>query len=90
MLPYQHDPAVVIHDLEQLGTALRGARRALSITQIDAALLSNVSPRLWNETELGKRRHVGLETLLRMMNTVGLDLVVSSRHNTPSHTGHDT
>ena len=34
-----------IHDLEQLGAALRDARRTLGLTQVDAAQLSGVSLR---------------------------------------------
>jgi transcriptional regulator with XRE-family HTH domain len=55
MLLSQSNPTS-IHDLEQLGAALRDARRSLGLTQVDAAQLSGVSPLLWNETELGKRR----------------------------------
>jgi len=68
-----------IHDLEQLGAALRDARRSLGLTQVDAAQLSGVSPRLWNETELGKRRQLGLDTVLRMLNTMGIDVVLANR-----------
>ena len=68
-----------IHDLEQLGAALRDARHSLGLTQVDAAQLSGVSPRLWNETELGKRRQLGLDTVLRMLNTMGIDLVLTTR-----------
>ncbi len=71
--------ATPIHDLEQLGAALRDARRSLGLTQVDAAQLSGVSPRLWNETELGKRRQLGLDTVLRMLNTMGIDLVLTTR-----------
>ncbi len=75
----QSQPPVLIQDLEVLGATLRLARRSLGLTQVDAAQLSNVSPRLWNETERGKRRQLGLETVLRMLNTVGLDLMLAPR-----------
>jgi hypothetical protein len=42
-----------------------------------------VSPRLWNETELGKRRQLGLDTVLRMLNTMGIDLVLTTRGGLP-------
>lgn len=45
--------ATPIHDLEQLGAALRDARRSLGLTQVDAAQLSGVSPR--RERALGRR-----------------------------------
>lgn len=38
-----------------------------------------MSTRLWNETELGKRRQLGLETILRMLNTMGIDLQLAMR-----------
>lgn len=81
MLLGQSNPTP-IHDLEQLGAALRDARRSIGLTQVDAAQLSGVSPRLWNETELGKRRQLGLETVLRMLNTMGIDLVLTTRGRT--------
>ena len=68
-----------IHDLETLGHALREARRDIGYTQLEAAQLSGVSVRLWNETELGKRRQLGLDTVLRMLNTMGIDLLVARR-----------
>jgi transcriptional regulator with XRE-family HTH domain len=68
-----------IHDLETLGAALREARRDIGYTQLEAANLSGVSVRLWNETELGKRRQLGLDTILRMLNTMGIDLLVARR-----------
>ncbi len=72
------EPAT-IHDLESLGETLREARRALGLTQLEAAQLSGVSTRLWNETELGTRRQLGLETILRMLNTMGIDLQLAMR-----------
>lgn len=80
----------LIADLETLGAALRDARRSLDITQVEAAQLSNVSPRLWNETERGKRRQLGLETVLRMLNTVGLDLMLATRRGERDNAEHDT
>ena len=75
----QRGGPALIHQLEQLGAALRDARRAIGLTQVEAAQLSGVSPRLWNETELGKRRQLGLDTVLRMLNTMGIDLLLASR-----------
>ena len=54
--------------------ALKLARRQQGLTQRQAAELSGVSTRLWNETELGKRPGLALGTALRMIQTVALDL----------------
>ena len=76
-----------VSTFDGLGRAIRQARRDLGLTQAHAAGLSGVSPRLWNETEVGKRHQLGLDTLLRMMNTVGLDLLVASRRVAPPPVG---
>lgn len=70
---------MIIHDSTELGIALRERRKELGLTQVDAAQLSGVSPRLWSECEQGKRLQVGFETILRMLQTVGADLHVSPR-----------
>jgi len=69
-----------VHDIAELGAVLRAQRQRLQITQAAAADLSGVSTRLWSECETGKRAHVGLETVIRMLNTVGIDLAVTARH----------
>lgn len=68
-----------IRDLEAIGHMLRTRRRALGLTQVQAAELVGVSARLWNETERGKRNQLGLETVLRMIQTLGMDLSITSR-----------
>jgi transcriptional regulator with XRE-family HTH domain len=68
-----------VHDIAELGALLRAQRQRLQITQATAASLSGVSTRLWSECETGKRAHVGLETVIRMLNTVGIDLAVTAR-----------
>ena len=68
-----------VPDLESLGQLIRDARREQGLTQAQAAELCAVSTRLWNETELGKRHQVGLDTVFRMLQTLGLDLAVTTR-----------
>jgi transcriptional regulator with XRE-family HTH domain len=63
-----------IHDALAFGDALRSARRQQGLTQRQAAELSGVSTRLWNEAEFGKRPGLALDTALRMIQTVALDL----------------
>ena len=64
----------IIQTPEEFGAVLRAARRARHLTQQKAAALAGVSPRLWNETERGKRLQLGMETALRMLQILGLDL----------------
>jgi transcriptional regulator with XRE-family HTH domain len=59
------------------GAHLRTARRTRGITQAQAALLAGVGVRLWNEAENGRRAQVGLETALRMLAVVGIELRVA-------------
>ena len=73
--------AQLVLDLETLGQLIRHARREQGLTQVQAAALCAVSPRLWNETERGKRQQLGLDTVLRMLQTMGLDLMVATRHS---------
>jgi transcriptional regulator with XRE-family HTH domain len=60
----------------EFGTQLLVARKACGLTQRQAALRAGVSTRLWNEAEKGKRAQIGLETALRMMRAVGIELGV--------------
>ena len=69
----------IVQTPEELGALLRAERRAQSLTQAQAAAIAGVGVRLWNETEAGKRKQLGLETALRMLQTLGLDLSVESR-----------
>jgi HTH-type transcriptional regulator/antitoxin HipB len=67
-----------LSDPAQLGVVLRQRRKELGLTQIDAAALSNVSPRLLGELERG-RASVGLGLVLRVAATLGLDLSLVPR-----------
>lgn len=69
----------IVQTPEEFGAVLRAERRARSLTQAQAAAIAGVGVRLWNETERGKRKQLGLETALRMLQTFGLDLSVESR-----------
>ena len=73
--------AVRVFDARDFGRALRAGRRRQKLTQMHAAQLAGVSSRLWSELESGKRPQVGLETALRMAQTLGIDLVVAERGN---------
>lgn len=79
----------LLPDPDSLGQAIRESRKQLGLSQAQAAQLCGVSPRLWNETELGKRHQLGLDTVFRMMHTLGLDLLVSARR-APIVTTHHT
>lgn len=69
----------IIQTPDDFGKVLRAARRARQLTQEEAAALTGVSARLWNEAERGKRQQLGLNTALRMIQTLGLDLSIESR-----------
>ena len=62
----------------ELGALVRARRKALDLTQVDAAGLSNVSPRLLGELERG-RPSVGLGLVLKVCSTLGLDVLVVTR-----------
>jgi transcriptional regulator with XRE-family HTH domain len=69
---------VTVRSPADFGAHLRTARRTRGITQAQAALLAGVGVRLWNEAENGRRAQVGLETALRMLAVVGIELRVAA------------
>jgi transcriptional regulator with XRE-family HTH domain len=73
---------VTIRDLEELGRLLRSHRNALGLTLEEASGRMRVSPRLLLELEHG-RRGVRIDTVIRLIQTLGLDLVVRTRARRP-------
>ena len=59
---------------EQITKLLRRARQHLGATQKEMAERVGVSHRLWAEVERGERPNVSLETALRMLSSVGLQV----------------
>ncbi len=68
-----------VADVQELGSLLRRQREALGLTQAEAAGLTGVSHRLWSEVERGARPNASFATVLRMLQTAGLDLYLSPR-----------
>jgi transcriptional regulator with XRE-family HTH domain len=68
-----------VYDAADLGAAIKQRRRELALTQVVAANLSGVSQRLWSECEQGRRANIGVETLLRILHTIGLDMGLTVR-----------
>jgi HTH-type transcriptional regulator / antitoxin HipB len=62
----------------ELGQALRHARRAAGMTQIDLAERANVARSAVQKLEAG-RGTVNLDTVLKLLRTLSLDLDVVSR-----------
>lgn len=58
---------------------MRQMRKSRHLTQARAAALCGVSPRLWSQTETGKRPQLGFATALRMCQVLGLDLQLMPR-----------
>ena len=65
----------IITDIDQLGRAIRRERKALGLTQADLAAASGVSLRFLSELERG-RASAGVGRVLRVLNMLGLDLVL--------------
>jgi transcriptional regulator with XRE-family HTH domain len=72
-----------IRDLEQLGRLIRDRREAAGLSLDRAAALLGVGRRFLIELEHGKRR-ANVETLLHVLNTLGLEMVIETR--TPART----
>lgn len=62
-----------------IGARLREARLARGLTQAQAAEVTGVGVRLWNEVERGKRTNVSLVTMLAMLDLVGVDVLLDGR-----------
>jgi HTH-type transcriptional regulator/antitoxin HipB len=67
-----------IESAADLGAAVRARRKELGLTLTDAAERMGVGRRLLLELEHGDR-NVGLETVLRIVQLLGLDLYVGDR-----------
>lgn len=63
---------------QQIAKSLRAARLKLGATQKDMAERVGVSARLWAEVERGERPNVSLETALRMLDSVGVQLRIGT------------
>lgn len=61
---------------QQLGSAIRSARKQLNLTQSQLALASGVGVRFVVDLEAGKPT-LRLETTLRVIHTLGGDLVLT-------------
>ncbi len=68
-----------IPTIQSLGEQLRHRRGLLDLTQSQAAGLTGVSHRLWSEVERGERPNVSMSTVIRMLQTLGLDLDLTER-----------
>lgn len=64
--------------LDQLATEVRARRRVLQLSQRDLAELAGVSERFVRFVEQGKRT-VQLSSLLALLETLGLELQLSTR-----------
>lgn len=62
----------------ELGAMVRSRRKALQLSQVEAAALCNVSPRLLSELERG-RDTVGVGLVLQVLATLGVDVVAAPR-----------
>ncbi len=67
-----------IQTLDDLGAALRQARKAAGLTLTEAAHSMGVGRRLLTELENGNR-NAGIESVLRIVQLLGLDLFVERR-----------
>jgi len=70
---------VIVHDSAQLGRLIRSRRQEAGLTATRAAELAKVSRRLLTELERGRRRNVGLGTVFRILELLGLRVEVDAR-----------
>lgn len=73
-----------LDDTTALGEAIRRARKAQGLTLVDAAGLCGVSVRFLSELENG-RDSCGVGRVLLVAQSLGLDLILSSRDGAPAH-----
>jgi transcriptional regulator with XRE-family HTH domain len=75
----QNPSPAAVPDVGALGLALRRQRESMRLTQAEAAGLAGVSHRLWSEVERGVRPNASLNTVLRMLQTAGMDMQLTVR-----------
>jgi HTH-type transcriptional regulator/antitoxin HipB len=80
---------VVDEFTRQLAGEVRARRAALRLTQHDLAELAGVSERFVRFVEQGKRS-VQLDSLLALLNTLGLELKLSTRSSAAARALHVT
>ncbi len=73
-----------IHTSQQLGQALRSARKQLALTQPQLALAAGVGVRFIVELEAGKPT-LRLENVLRVVNALGGEIALSGLPSTISN-----
>ena len=61
-----------------LGKQLKFTRKLLGMTQAEAAKRAGVSVRLWAEVERGERENVSLDTTIRILGEMGIELVLEA------------
>ena len=67
-----------IHSVAQLGQAIRTRRKALKLTQVEAAGLCGVGERFLRELELGKPT-VETGRVLQVLAALGIDMEINIR-----------
>jgi len=77
-----------IHSTQQLGQALRAARKQLGLTQSQLALAAGVGVRFIVDLEAGKPT-LRLETVLRVIEALGGEINLSGLPVTTEGNGHD-
>ncbi len=80
------DKRIPIHNLEDLGTAVRERRKAARMTLDQAADLLGVSRRFLIELEHGRRR-ASIEKVMAVLDALGLEIVLQPRGQSRSSRG---
>ena len=75
---------IPIHSPQQLGSAVRSARKQLALTQPQLALAAGVGVRFIVDLEAGKPT-LRLENILRVVNALGGEMALSGLPSTPSN-----
>lgn len=79
----------IIHSTQQLGQALRAARKQLGLTQSQLALAAGVGSRFIVDLEAGKPT-LRLETVLRVIKALGGEIDLSGLPVATGGSSHDS
>ena len=69
---------MLVYTVQEVGTAIRAARKAQGLTQRDLADACRCGTRFISDLENGKPT-VEMELAMRVLNTVGIDLCLKAR-----------
>ena len=68
-----------INSIQDIGSMIKQVRKESQLTQYQAALLCEVTPKFLSELETGKNKHFSLRLIVRVLHFFGIQLICKKR-----------